>query len=69
MSSQTNEFHRHHARAAEQNWAAHRYIAMIGHGLMSAGIAPVRTFRRFFSPAVAWSVWTLTLRLLTKPSP
>ena len=69
MSSRTNEFHRHHARAAEQRWTERHYVSAIGHGLAAAAIAPARTFRRFVGPAVARDVWSLTLRLLTKTTP
>ena len=64
----TNEFHRHHARAAERRWADRHFLAGFGHGVAAFGAAPWRGARRFFAGGFHQLVWRVVLHLLTKPT-
>jgi len=69
MLTTRNEFHRHHARAAERCWQTRRFTASFGHGLAAFSAAPWRSTRRFFTGAAGECLWKFALRLITKPAP
>ena len=69
MSITTNEFHRHHARAAERCWETRRYLAAFGHGFAALSVAPWRGSRRFSAASTERRIWELALWLFSVPNP